>query len=282
MMEDQLQKIATESNTTIEYNSRLFVLESLLKRMSYIILQKKEVDFIFRGSLVLRNWVYPHRRIVKDLDLLGTMPYDKEVCKDLLCDAINLSNFNDNIVFDAQGIVLVETWQNTEFPGVKITLPYHFLGENNAIQMDFGFNDTIYPAPIIMDYKAIFGETFSFPTVPFEVALAWKVHGLVEFWYLDKAAWSSKTLYDIHLMINHLAIDKTVFQQIIWIAFEERKTPLWNCQELLRQGFGTSRRSRKSWGKFFRKYGITTMTKTNIELLEEHSPFLDEFLVDKQ
>lgn len=280
MLKEKLEHIATETNTRLAYNAHLFALEHLLQRISHILLEKESLEFVFRGSLILRNWVFPHIRIVNDLDILGLIPLDLNICKQIILDAVYSNDNSENIIFNIKELEVKKTWEHTEFPGARIILPYSFLGINDEIQIDFGFDDTIFPAPIIMNYKNITREQyFQVPTVPVEVALAWKVHGLFEFW--DQGGnWTPKTLYDIHLILSHLEINKTIFQTAILTAFRERKTPLHTYNRILNQQLGRSKGSRKSWKKFLRRNSIKDISENHIEIIEKHRIFLDPFFID--
>jgi len=278
LIERKLQVFAEKERVRLAYAKRLFVLENLLARISKVILKEKSPRFVFRGSLILRNWVFPNRRIVNDLDLLGLIPYDINACEDLIREACSLFPDEKEIIFNTETIDIQATWEHTEFHGCRIILPYSFLGENDEIQIDLSFWDTVYPAPMIMDYQDISQKQFKVPTVPYETALAWKVHGLFEFW--DQGGnWTPKTLYDIHLMLSHLDINSDIFQQSILIAFKERKTPLSTYHRMLDQKLGRSKGSRKSWGKFIRKHSISNVSKDHIELIEKHRAFLDPFFI---
>ncbi|MGB1216374.1 MAG: hypothetical protein ACPG5P_00775, partial [Saprospiraceae bacterium] len=58
--------------------NRLFVLEDFLEKWAVLFQGEKSPSFVFRGSLILRQWVFPSRRIVKDLDILSLVPIDAD------------------------------------------------------------------------------------------------------------------------------------------------------------------------------------------------------------
>lgn len=277
-IEKQLQEFSEQEKVRLDYAKRLFVLENLLERISQVILKEKTASFVFRGSLILRNWVFPNRRLVNDLDLLGLIPYDINACEVLIRTSCAIPSDDNDIIFHLEKMEIQATWEHTEFPGCRIVLPYSFLDSNDEIQIDLSFWDTVYPNPFIMKYQNISKQQFLVPTVPYETALAWKVHGLFEFW--DQGGnWTPKTLYDIHLMLTYLDINSDHFQESILIAFKERKTPLSTYNRILNQELGRSKGSRKSWKKFIRRYSITNVPENNIELIEKHRKFLDSFFI---
>lgn len=279
-LHQQLQDYAQRHQMDIEDAKRLYVLEQLARCISRILISQEQPAFIFRGSLILQNWVYPKKRVVKDLDFLGMDGFDMAACKQLITQALGSNEHCSAVEFYPSKMALIKTWVETDFPGTRIIIPYRFLGDEDTIQMDFGFDDTVYPKPIIHEYQTMLDDvSFPIPTVSPEIALAWKVHGLFEFW--DKGyRWSSKTLYDIHLILTELTIDKELFGKVIGIAFEDKNTPMWTYRRVFNGQFGLSKSSRRTWKVFLRKNGLDDFPWTHLEILEIHREFLDEFFIE--
>ena len=89
-----------------------------------------------------------------------------------------------------------------------------------------------------------------------------------------------ETLYnDIDLILNHLEIDQSIFRKVLWTAFEERKTPLKAYERVLHQIFGRSKGSHRSWKVFLKRNNYSQVKENQIEIIERHRKFLDQFFI---
>jgi transcription elongation factor GreA-like protein len=112
-----------------------------------------------------------------------------------------------------------------------------------------------------------------------ELACAWKVHGLFEFWNRRSTAWEMKDLYDIYLLINQFQFNDSIFAKALQQAFEDRKTPMTVYKRVLEGVFGQSKGTEKAWAKFVAKRDNRLLVENHYVLLEKVRAFLDKFFI---
>lgn len=239
-----LQNIAQKQNLSYQYILKLYALERTLARFS----QLNDKSIIVRGSLITRNWGFPkHFRKVQDLDFLIDMSFDENVGKEFIQKilAIDLEDF---LYFEKE-YKIDKIWGETENPGLRFVLPICICNKKMQFQIDVAFNDPLIPQAIYWNYPDIFGEKIQVQSILPELACAWKIHGLFEFW--DKGyRWQAKTLYDIFIMLDTQEFDNRMFKKAIEIAFKDRKTPFEVYNRIFYDKFGMSKSSKKHWEKW--------------------------------
>ncbi|MEM7039976.1 MAG: nucleotidyl transferase AbiEii/AbiGii toxin family protein, partial [Bacteroidota bacterium] len=140
---------------------------------------------------------------------------------------------------------------------------------------DMAFADPVVPGPVRQMYQGLLGWEFPVWTVVPEQALAWKVHGLFEFWDTQKGRWRMKDLYDICLLMRACEMDSVVFRAALKVAFEDRVTPFRVYQKVLDGNFGQSRGSRQNWARFVADYPANVEAESHLDLLAEARKLLD-------
>ena len=233
-------------------NKKLYILELLLEAAFKISSADKLV--VFRGSLLTKNWIKEkYYRSVSDVDFLAIADYDKKTYTDFVRETLeNTQRINENIEIDTNSLRVEDTWTETETPSFRfyfdITLENQLFED---IQIDIAFGDTLVLLPHWTKYDCFMSEkkidVFAIQT---EQALAWKVHGLFDFY--DKGGrWQVKDLYDVFCMLKIRKIDKAKFEKCIPIAFQDKNTPIEPAYKKMKDGtFAKSKGSKKKWQQF--------------------------------
>lgn len=130
-------------------------------------------------------------------------------------------------------------WAETPWPGLRVRV--------GDLQIDVGSGDPLAAPPVPVE---VLGVTL--PAARPETMFAWKVHGLVE---LGPGRWHPKTLFDIVLIDQNVALDDELLVPSLALAFASRGNDLSELDRFLTEGaWGTSRGSRQRWRKFQERY----------------------------
>jgi hypothetical protein len=274
-LKERLNQIALDFQLNPEYIFKLYALEGLVRRTP---LMAEADKMIIRGSFITSNWVKPHFRAVNDLDFLADYPIDTARGESYIRQLLTV-DLADGLHFFPNELQVEDTWTDTPLPGQRYQIPARLFDFEFLLQIDLAFNDPLIPPAIWWEYPALLSElSTTIRTVRPELALAWKVHGLFEFW--DKGGtWQIKDLYDIYLIIKTQILDNEVFREALRIAFSDRNTPMHLYQRVLAGEFGQSTNTRKHWQRFVNKMEGKLTISSHFELLAEVRKYLDGFFI---
>lgn len=256
------------------YVHRLYVMEGLVRRIFAL---PNAEDWIIRGSLATRQWIAEFPRVAKDIDLMGRFPYDCDRAFGMLEKALQETDWPDGLQYEMRPLLAETTWANTDLPGLRMPFAVEFAGEVHELSVDIAFNDPLVPLPVWMPYRPVGeGGEFRMHTVLPELAAAWKAHGLFEFW--DRGGiWRIKDLYDFLVMCHFHDMDQSLFQEALYVAFTDRKTPFSVYERILSGNFGLSRGSRKNWRNFSKKLLHQPIAESVPELVAKARKILDPY-----
>lgn len=245
------EKLAIIANTTghlLEEVVAQHVREAILRRVSY----SEYADvLVLRGGMLTKIWVPPGMRNPQDVDFLGLYPFDVEGSQQRFHVALAATHLEeeDGVVFDLDSLQAKAIWEETEFPGVRLSVGASVGEHYHPVQIDIGFGDPLVPPAQWIDYPTLLaGLPIKLQACSPETLVGWKLHGLVE---LGTKRWRPKDLYDLMLLINYTMLDKTLLLDAIAVAFSSRSTPLEKVLPLLSspESWNNSR-NRSKWSKF--------------------------------
>lgn len=135
----KLENITKDTNLDIEYISKLYALEGLLRRAAFL----PDMDtMVIRGSLITRAWVLPLYRRVDDLDLMAVYPFDAERGEDFVWRIMQVQ-MEDGLQIFSEKLQIEPIWENTEFPGRRFLVPVKYASYEFNLQIDLAFNDPL-------------------------------------------------------------------------------------------------------------------------------------------
>ncbi len=255
--------------------------------------------FILRGSFVTKQWVSPYFiRHSQDIDFLANFPYNKSFTLDIfnhILENIKKSEFlmfENQIIYDE--ITFQDTWIESSVPSLKLIVKGFF--ENTSFEntiktstkeyfdfsADIAFGDTLVDVPVIWNYHApLLNTNISMLVASHTQALAWKIHGLVEF-YEKGYRWQFKDVYDIYAICKTLELKgktdiffelkENTLEKCLKQAFLDKKTDVrLSCKKIFDGSFGQSTKTTKQWTKFLEinlQHQFTTHFPPNISHLE--------------
>ncbi|MEW6493151.1 MAG: nucleotidyl transferase AbiEii/AbiGii toxin family protein [Cyanobacteriota bacterium] len=248
-MKTMIEKLAVIANTTghsLEEVVAQHVREAILRRVS----DSEYADvMVLRGGMLTKIWVPPGMRNPQDVDFLALYPFDVEGTQQRFHVALAATNIEDGIVFDLDSLQAKAIWEETEFPGVRLSVGASVGEHYHPVQIDIGFGDPLVPPAQWIDYPTLLeGLSIKLQACSPETLVGWKLHGLVE---LGTKRWRPKDLYDLMLLIHYTVLDASLLLDAIAVAFSSRSTPLEKVLPLLSSPASwDNSRNRSKWQKF--------------------------------
>jgi len=198
-----------------------YALERLLCRLSA---STHRECFILKGAMLFVTWVADPFRPTRDLDLLGYGDDDVEAIADTFRSICAEPVADDGVVFDHTGFLAAPIREEVEYGGVRVRTTATIAGARIPIQVDIGFGDAVTPAPVEIDYPALLDAPAPhLRAYPVETVVAEKFEALVR---LGIANSRLKDFYDLWLIAETFAFDRSVLTTAIRNTFERRQTAL--------------------------------------------------------
>lgn len=252
-------------------HNKIHFLEAVLRRFSQI----NASHTLVRGSIITSQLVKPHYRPANDIDLLMEGAYDPQNA-DALIYALHDTEVNDHFFLHREQLEQESIWLENPFPGRRYQIGVAYQTQTEKIQIDIAFGDTLCTAPQVMPYQDQQDSLINLPTPSIEQMLAWKTHGLFEFWHIN-TRWQMKDLYDIYLLLLTQKIDNTLFERALRLAFEDKETPFSVYEKVRNEEFGRSKNSQKHWQKFVEKMNGNVIVESHLLLIPPIRNFLNTF-----
>lgn len=245
-MSENLAVIAKTMGRPLEEVVAQHVREGLLRRVSY----SGYADvLVLRGGMLTRIWVPPGRRIPQDVDFVGLYPFDVDVTQQRFHAALTASDIKDGVVFALDSLQAKAIWEETDFPGVRLTVGVTVGEQYQQVQIDVGFGDPLVPPAQWLYYPTLLeGLPIKVQACRPETLVGWKLHGLVEF---GAKRWRPKDVYDLMLLTDYAVLDASLLLDAIRVAFSSRATPLQEVLAMLSSPASwDNSRNRSKWRKF--------------------------------
>jgi hypothetical protein len=281
-LQERLLAKVVEFNLPYEKILKLYVLERLLWRVMQCAESEK---VIVRGSLLTRNWALPailrgeDFRPVQDLDLMGDYAFDLERGLNFIYKFVSILSNDSLEIIDAKPEYIV-IWEETVSPGLRVDLRVRIHETDLTIQMDMSFNDPLVPPAVWSDYIGLLPENCFkiFAPTP-ELACAWKIHGLFEFYGQYGKTWRLKDLYDVYLILKHKSLNINILEAAIRVAFESRNTAFDCYKDILENRFGQSSKRLRAWRRLNEKWSERVFHTSHLPLLEYMRTFTDPIFI---
>jgi|GEM_PF-1190021 len=257
---------------TLLWMNRLPHLEGVLRRWALSSSSSQPSLLWLRGGLLTRQLVNVDRS-ADDVDFLAAPGVDADDAVVALRTALR-RDVDDDVIVDVDSATDEDIFEETEFPGRRLTLPTTASGTTVDVQIDIGFGDVADPVWTTLSTSD--GGDVRLWAVAKETLTAWKLHGLFE---REDNSWRVKDLHDLQLLLA-TGVDDDVLRSAVQQAFATRDAPLWLLSRLWGGRFGTSKRSRQKWRKHRRDHPERQADEDIRSVVEQVATRLRDVFVD--
>ena len=239
---------ARETNRPFDELLQYYAMERFLYRLSQ---SDYSSVLILKGALMFVVWDAPRSRVTRDIDLLGHLQNSIENVVDMIKEVCQLKVESDGLVFAPDTVEGVRIKEDADYEGVRV----RFLGglERTRIhmQIDFGFGDTVFPIPEIVEYPTILDmlppKLIGYPR---ETVVAEKFEAMVNLGMLNSRL---KDFYDLWLLANQFDFDGQKLTRAVKETFSHRATSLASDPIALTGEFSRDPVKKVQWSAFLRK-----------------------------
>lgn len=248
-----------------------FAIERFLYRLS---ISQHECDFVIKGAVLFRVWSNEVFRPTRDLDMLafgcseltrveGTV---REICE-IACE-------DDGVAFSSESIRAEEIREADEYDGVRVRLVAYLAGARIPVQIDIGFGDVVFPAPVTIDYPVLLDlPAPHLRSYPMESVISEKFLAMVT---LGLANSRLKDYFDIYKLAKTFEFEGALLSSAIRATFDRRGATVPDLMPpALDAEFLESRTKQEQWQAFVDRAGLASVDNDLAEIVS----FLQAFLL---
>lgn len=248
----KLSNLAKEKGDEFQNLLTRYALERLLYRLC---LSQYRDRFILKGAMLFVAWSQEPHRATRDLDLLchgdNCVTHLEEIFREICV----IQAQEDGLTFQSDTVRGVETKEDQEYQGVRITLKGFITGTRTQIpiQVDIGFGDAVSPSPDEIEYPVILSD-FTAPVLkayPRETVVAEKFQAMV---HLGMANSRMKDFYDLWYLSTTYKFSGEVLSNSIKATFDRRESKIPKVIPIaLTTEFSGDKEKIKQWKAFLKK-----------------------------
>jgi len=187
-----------------------------------------------------------------DIDFLAmSTKNDLENLTTVFSDISKIQHGNDAVNFDFQNITAKEIIKQGNYLGIRISLTGKLDTIKQSIQIDIGFGDKVYPAPVLVNYPVILEmEQPVINAYSIYSAIAEKFEAMIQ---LSEANSRMKDFFDIYTLLSNHVIDKSELENAIILTFKTRQTVISDDHSVFQEQFFQNPDRIAQWEAFKRK-----------------------------
>lgn len=266
------QRLLNKAHDTNRPNNELFqyyAIERFLYRLSKSAYADK---FILKGALMFLAWGASIYRPTRDIDFLGYTTNELDAVVRIIQEVCEQEVEPDGIIFEPQTVQSERINEDADYEGVRIKLIGYLGRAKIPLQIDIGFADVIYPAPITLEYPTLLRMPAPhLRSYPPESVVAEKLQALV---FLGNLNSRMKDFYDLWVLAEQFEFDGRKLQEAIINTFRRRNTAL--PKEIpvgLSDGFADE--NQNQWHAFLQRIHIEIEPESFSDVIQ----ILNRFLV---
>ena len=173
-----------------------------------------------------------------------------------ICDAVSeicqIECAEDGVIFDVASVIAESIAEIKEYHGVRVRFKAYLDSIRQHITVDFGFGDSIFPAPQLLPFPCILDDSpsASLFTYPLETVVAEKFQSMVELAELNSRM---KDYFDVYNILMNHTFDQSCLSQAIQKTFQNRNTIVNSDRIFFAPDFGNNERMNQLWRGFLGK-----------------------------
>lgn len=265
----RLQNNAKETGRPFQEVLQYFAMERFLYRLSK---SSHAERFILKGALMLAAWQAPATRPTRDIDFLARMENSVDAVLQVVAEVCGQEVEPDGLVFDRESLAGVVIKEDADYEGVRITFRAYLQNARVPMQIDLGFGDVVFPAPLMTDYPTILGHPAPrLRSYCRETAVAEKFEAMTKLAQLNSRM---KDFFDIWLLSRQFDFDGGTLANAILKTFVNRKTPIRPDAVALTRAFAEDETKVIQWKGFLRKSRLENAPDDLGEVVDSIAAFL--------
>lgn len=258
-----LQQLARSQGRNTQQFFELYIHERFLARLAESSFAER---FVLKGGMLLA--VLDVRRATRDADMLVRgLANDEESLRAVVRDILAVP-MEDGVSFDPASISITSIREDTDYEGVRLTLPVDLAGAALKFKLDLSFGDPVRPQRV--DYPTLLDhQTFELLAYPLENVIAEKVETMM---FLGDANTRDRDYGDVYLLSEIHAIDAELLRRALKEVAEHRRhdlRPLGSRLETLRQT------RQQPWAAFRARVGLAGLPERFSEVVDRAIEIVD-------
>ncbi len=224
------------------------------ERFLYRLAQSSYKDnFCLKGGTLLFAYEKFLARPTLDMDFSANrISNNMQRIRDAVTEICRVECAEDGVIFDDTSVAAEAITEFKEYHGVRVRFKACLDSIRQQLTIDFGFGDSIYPAPQEMQFPNILTDTptASLLTYPLETVIAEKFQSMVDFAEQNSRM---KDFFDVYNILMNYTFDQGILAQAIQKTFLNRNTVVNSDSILYDPDFGNSERMNRLWKAFLGK-----------------------------
>jgi len=231
--------------------------------------------FILKGAMMFRIWAGNDSRTTKDIDLLARTSNDPEHIKSLLraCCEMDSSPL-DGIRFDPESLQTQPLNNPRGIKGVRAGFTAYLGSARSRVQIDFGFNDDVYPRPVEITFPSLLNhpESRMLGYTP-ETSIAEKTHAMVALAQFNSRM---KDFHDLYWFQENQNFELPRLVEAVTQTFRQRETTLpHHLPDILTQAEHAEAIHQKQWGAYRKEKRLADIPESFQEVCQKIASFLE-------
>lgn len=250
-------------NALLQY----YAMERFLYRLSRSVHADR---FILKGALMLRVWHPSEVRSTMDIDMLAKTSNELDSIVTQMREIIAVDVDSDGLVFEPDSMRAERITEDADYEGIRI----RFMGTLGTarvhMQVDIGFGDIVYPAPLVFDFPTILDSPVPrLLCYSCESSIAEKFEAMLKLGELNSRM---KDFYDVWLLSKEFDFDGVKLAEAIRLTLERRDTALPVVINAFTHKFISSKQNQ--WLAFQKRLGSEPKTVSFEEVIVAIKRFL--------
>jgi len=240
-----------------------FAIERFLYRLS---VSPHENGFVVKGAVLFRVWSNESFRPTRDLDMLAFGSSALAQVENTVREICEITCEEDGVVFASESVRTEEIREADEYDGVRVRLVAYLDGARIPVQIDIGFGDVVFPAPVTIDYPVLLDlPAPHLRSYPMESVISEKFLAMVT---LGMANSRLKDYFDIYKLAKTFEFDGALLSSAIRATFDRRGIAVPDiAPPALDAEFFESRTKLEQWQAFVDRAGLTSVDNDLAEIV---------------
>lgn len=177
------------------------------------------------------------------------------------------------MTYNQDSIHITEIREDLEYPGQRIKIESRLGNIRLKIQIDIGFGDSIFPAPIEIDYPTLLDmPSPHIRAYPLETVVSEKLETIVSKGIVNSRM---KDFFDLRILAKDFTFEGEILAEAIKTTFSRRDTPIPSSQSVsLTDEFSQNPEKQIQWKAYLRTNNLGGTDWDLSDVIEDIRKFL--------